>query len=59
MVASNIGLYDPVKNAEFLKDRKILFIVGWQNYTCLLENNAAIIPEATGIKSTGNSHLRV
>lgn len=35
----NVDRYDLVKNAERLKTKKILFIVGWQDKTSLLEVN--------------------
>lgn len=35
----NVDRYDLVKNAEKLKSKKILFIVGWQDNTSLIENN--------------------
>jgi len=35
----NIDRYDLVKNAESLKTKKILFIVGWQDKTSFLEVN--------------------
>ena len=35
----NIDRYDLVKNAEKLKTKKVLFIVGWQDKTSLLEVN--------------------
>jgi len=35
----NVDRYDLVKNAESLKTKKILFIVGWQDKTSLLEVN--------------------
>jgi uncharacterized protein len=34
---ANVDQFDLVKNADKLKDRKILFIVGWQDNTCPLE----------------------
>ena len=34
---NNVDRYDLVKNAEKLKSKKILFIVGWQDNTCLIE----------------------
>jgi hypothetical protein len=34
---ANVDRYDLVKNADKLKDRRILFIVGWQDNTCPLE----------------------
>ena len=35
----NVDRYDLVKNAESLKTKKILFIVGWQDKTSFLEVN--------------------
>jgi uncharacterized protein len=35
----NVDRYDLVKNAEKLKSKKILFIVGWQDNTSLIEIN--------------------
>lgn len=35
-----VDQFDPVKNAEILKTRKILMIVGWQDNLCPLEINA-------------------
>ncbi|MGE5458280.1 MAG: alpha/beta hydrolase [Methanococcaceae archaeon] len=35
----NVDRYDLVKNAEKLKSKKILFLVGWQDNTSLIENN--------------------
>jgi hypothetical protein len=35
----NIDRYDLVKNAEKLKTKKVLFIVGWQDKTSFLETN--------------------
>jgi uncharacterized protein len=37
---SNVDYFDPVKNADLLKDRKILFIVGWDDLTGKMEDNA-------------------
>jgi len=35
----NVDRYDLVKNAEKLKSKKVLFIVGWQDKTSILELN--------------------
>lgn len=35
----NVDRYDLVKNAEKLKSKKVLFIVGWQDRTSLIEIN--------------------
>ena len=36
----NVDRYDLVKNADKLKGKKILFIIGWQDKTSLIEVNA-------------------
>jgi uncharacterized protein len=36
---ANVDNFDLVKNAETLQDRKILFVVGWQDKTSLMEIN--------------------
>ena len=37
---SNIDYFDPVKNADLLKNKEILFIVGWDDTTGKMEENA-------------------
>jgi hypothetical protein len=54
----NIDRYDLVKNAEKLKTKKILFIVGWQDKTSLLEVNTLPLYRKLQQLNAGNISIK-
>lgn len=54
----NIDRYDLVKNAEKLKNKKVLFIVGWQDQTSFLEINTLPLYRKLQQLSPGNVSIK-
>lgn len=54
----NIDRYDLVKNAEKLKNKKVLFIVGWQDKTSFLEINTLPLYRKLQQPGMGNASIR-
>jgi len=54
---SDIDYFDPVKHAETLKNKKILFIVGWDDLTGRMEDNA--LPLYRKLKGLGARQVSI
>lgn len=57
-VIINVDDYDLVKNADRLKTRKILFIVGWLDDACLMEENVLPLYRQLKILKAENVNIK-
>ena len=54
----NVDRYDLVKNAERLRTKKVLFIVGWQDRTSLIEVNTLPLYRKLQLLNAGNIAIK-